>query len=63
MMQPLTVKELTLLIEALAMAASRHESQARSLIGGWAAAEHDEKAVAMRKLRVRLMKQRIETTA
>jgi hypothetical protein len=43
------------MIEALAKAASRHESQARWHGGGTVAREHDEKAAAMRKLRARLM--------
>jgi len=49
-----TVKELAILIEALAMAASRHEAQARSLKPGFSAAEHDERATLMRRLRARL---------
>lgn len=52
-----TSSEIDIMREALAMAASRHESQARSLIGGYAAGEHDRKAAAMRKLRVRLGEQ------
>lgn len=49
----LTVEELRVVREALAMAASRHEAQARSLIGSFAAGAHDRKATAMRNLRVR----------
>ena len=48
-------RPLELMIEALAKAASRHESQARWHGGGTVAREHDEKAAAMRKLRARLM--------
>jgi hypothetical protein len=46
--------ELDLLIEALARAASRHESFSR--YNPRAAAPHDKKAAAMRKLQYRLNK-------
>ena len=52
----MTANELALLIEALAIAASRHESQARK-VAGYFAAMHDEKAVAMRQLRRQLQQQ------
>jgi hypothetical protein len=52
------IEELDLLIEALSMSASRHESQARFRKPGAVATAHDEKAAAMRKLRVRLMHRR-----
>lgn len=50
----LTTNELLLLIEALTMAVSRHESQSR--FNPPAAAPHDRKAEAMRKLKDKLMK-------
>jgi hypothetical protein len=51
----LTVDELTLLIEALAKSASRHESQALAVKFG---RHHDETAAAMRALRFRLINAR-----
>jgi hypothetical protein len=54
----ITPMELLLLIEALKMAASRHESQAR--FSPENAAPHDRKAAAMRKLREKLMKTDVE---
>ena len=53
-----TVGELELLIEALERAASRHESEARYNPGN--ARAHDVKAEAMRKLRDRLKRNKIE---
>ena len=47
--------ELELMIEALGRAASRHESEAR--FNPRNAQPHDDKAIAMRKLRVRLMRE------
>ena len=55
---PITTNELLLLIEALATAASRHESQSR--FNPKAAGPHDRKAEAMRKLRAKLMKTKVE---
>jgi hypothetical protein len=50
----LTTNELLVLIEALTMAASRHESYSR--FNPKAAGPHDRKAEAMRKLRAKLMR-------
>lgn len=50
----LTMNELLLLIEALTMAASRHESQSRFNPRG--AKPHEDKAAAMRRLKLKLMK-------
>jgi hypothetical protein len=50
-----TIAEIGLLLEALAMAASRHESQGHVTKGSFRA-EHDEKARLMRELRERLGK-------
>ena len=52
----LTVADLDLLIEALARSAARLESMARSAKFG---RKHDESAVRMRALRLRLMRQKI----
>jgi len=54
--------EIEMLLEALQMAASRHESSARYMIGRPRATSriHDNKAVAMRKLRARLISQQTE---
>lgn len=46
-------EEILLLLVALAMAASRRESQARVIKHG---RRHDEEAIRMRRLRFRLMK-------
>lgn len=54
----LTTNELLLLIEALMMAASRHESYSR--FNPRAAAPHDRKAEAMHKLKQKLMKIKAE---
>jgi hypothetical protein len=54
----ISVDELLLLIEALAMAASRHESEAR--YRPHIAAPHDRKAERMRKLRAKLSKMQVE---
>jgi hypothetical protein len=48
----ITTNELLLLIEALAMAANQHESQSQFN----PRAPYDRKAIAMRKLREKLMK-------
>jgi len=56
----LTDEEIELLLNALAIAASRHEAQARWLGSGAFAAEHDDRAAAQRQLRHRLMKARQE---
>lgn len=50
-----TEDELALLADALAKAASRHESQGHVTAGRFRA-EHDETATAMRKLRVKITK-------
>jgi hypothetical protein len=52
--------ELTILIDTLALAASRRESQARYVKHG---RHHDEAAVKMRELRVRFMRQRLALQA
>lgn len=49
----MTPSECDLVIEALAIAASRHEAQAR-VTRGYFMRQHDEKAAAMRALRARL---------
>jgi hypothetical protein len=54
-MRTFSSEEVQLLIEALARAASRHESQARWNPRG--AKPHDDKAAKMRKLRTRLMQE------
>jgi hypothetical protein len=54
----ITTNELLLLIEALTMAASRHESQSR--FNPRNAAPHDRKAIAMRKLVQKLKATRVE---
>ena len=54
----ITTYEQLLIVEALKMAASRHESQSR--FNPQAAAPHDKKAAAMRKLREKLMKTKVE---
>lgn len=53
----LSVADLDLLMDALAKAASRHESQARFVKWG---SEHDKTAQAMRALRSRLWKAKLE---
>lgn len=50
-----TEDELALLADALARAASRHESQAH-VTAGYFRAEHDETAAAMRRLRAKITK-------
>lgn len=50
----ITTNEVLLLVEALAMAASRHESYSR--FNPRAAAPHDKKAAAMRALKTKLMR-------
>lgn len=55
-MKPLSPHQISLLLEALAMAASRHESLARAVKFS---RRHDEKAGEMRNLRVLLMKTRV----
>lgn len=53
----LSIGEINLLLDALARAASRHESMAASLRpGSFSVGEHDRKAQAMRKLRVKIMR-------
>ena len=54
-----TISEFELLIEALEQRASRHESYSR--YRPQSAAPHDRKATAMRKLRDRLMRLKIES--
>jgi hypothetical protein len=53
LLESLTESEIELLIEALARAASRHESMARN--NPRAAGPHDRKALAMRKLKGKLL--------
>jgi hypothetical protein len=53
-----TPNDVLLLIEALTMAAGRHESQSR--FNPPASAPHDRKAQAMRKLKTKLMKMKDE---
>jgi hypothetical protein len=48
--------DVTLLIDALAKAAARHECQANYVLCG---RKHDDKAAAMRRLRARLMQYRV----
>lgn len=52
----LTADDMTLLIEALERSASRHEAEAR--FNPRSAKPHDDKALAMRKLRNRLLASR-----
>ena len=53
---PLTAHEIDLIMEALRMSASRHESTARYTVGGPRATSrrHDDRAEDMRSLRQRL---------
>lgn len=48
--------DLTLVVDALAKAASRHESEARRVKFG---RKHDDKAAAMRALRTKLLRVRV----
>jgi len=52
LLEPFTLSEIELLIEALTRAASRHESMAR--FNPPTAGPHDRKAEAMRKLKRKL---------
>jgi hypothetical protein len=56
----LTMGQIDLICEALAKAASRHESQSSWLGGGWFARQHDDKAKAMRELRTWLLQMKEE---
>lgn len=53
-----TTEELLLIMEALSMAASRHESQGHVTRGAFRA-EHDDKAAKMRRLRQRLTRKTV----
>lgn len=55
-----SLREIELLLEALAKTASRHEAQAR--FNPRSARPHDETAAAMRALRGRLLKFKLEST-
>jgi hypothetical protein len=57
----LTDKEIDLLVEALMRAASRHESEAR--FNPRNAKVHDDKAIAMRKLRSKLLRAKVPVGA
>lgn len=53
----ISVTDIDLMLDALARAASRHESMARSVrAGGFSMGQHDRKAARMRELRVELMR-------
>jgi hypothetical protein len=54
----MTADEIDLLLDALARAASRHESMARHIGGGFYAGRHDDAAAKMRALRFKLLKER-----
>ena len=56
-MMVFTRQELTAIIDALAIAAARRESQARAVKYG---RHHDEAAVRMRLLRLRFMQERLD---
>jgi hypothetical protein len=58
----LSVGDIELLLDALARGASRHQSLATALkIGGHFAGKHDRAATAMRDLRARLLRAKIES--
>lgn len=57
----LSIRDINLLVDALARGAARHESIGAALKpGGHFAAEHDRRAAGMRDLRARLLRLKVE---
>jgi hypothetical protein len=61
-MTVMTIAEIDLCIQSLAMAASRHEAQARWLGSGRFADKHDKISADMRRLRAKLIQEQLACT-